>query len=302
MDTTTGGLPYDVPKPSTEDEASSQRGTQVLSDCGLSELPSSIHSEVGDNRLYATFYLQTVMEEVETPMETEKSTNKTIYYMRAEKKDHTKTLKSKSYRRRSKRRWPMKEENLASMKEEFETKITTLQCDFDLKLMKKVYGAHVRTPEKDLESTERVCEPPLHCRCCLRPDELMEQALFYHWQIPPGKEVPVDDHLPETLHEGKSNLEATEDVEDKIKTLDPRVQRPIKTHIEVFGRLPPPASCHKLVNMDLRLKEEFLGQRVRKRPYPAPQTQVDDMNRQIRECIGGWTRHRVQRWGLPPTL
>ena len=124
VDTTTGGLPYDVPKPCTEDEASSQRGTQVLSDCGLSELPSSIHSEVGDNRLYATFYLQTVMEEVETPIETEKSTNKTFYYMRAEKKDDTKTLKSKSYGRRSKRRWPMKKENLASMKEEFETKIT----------------------------------------------------------------------------------------------------------------------------------------------------------------------------------
>ena len=132
--------------------------------------------------------------------------------------------------------------------------------------MKNVWGAHVRTPEEDLESTERVCEPLLHCRCCLRPDELMEQALFYHWQIPPGKEVPVDDHLPETLHEGKSNLEATEDVEDKIKTLDPRVQRPIKTHIEVFGRLPPPASCHKLVNMDLRLKEEFVGQKYARGP------------------------------------
>ena len=78
MDTTTGGLPYDVPKPSTEDEASSQRGTQVLSDCGLSELPSSIHSEVGDDRLYATFYLQTVMEEVETPIETEKSTKQNL--------------------------------------------------------------------------------------------------------------------------------------------------------------------------------------------------------------------------------
>ena len=102
--------------------------------------------------------------------------------------------------------------------------------------------------------------------CSPTPRRHSRQAPFYHWQIPPWKEVPVDDHLPETLHEGKSNLEATEDVEDKIKTLDPRVQRPIKTHIEVFGRLPPPASCHKLVNMDLRLKEEFLGQKYARGP------------------------------------
>ena len=62
--TTSGGLPYDVPKPSTEEEATSQRGTEVLSDCGLSELPSSIHSEAGDDRLHDAFYVQTAMEEV----------------------------------------------------------------------------------------------------------------------------------------------------------------------------------------------------------------------------------------------
>ena len=54
---------------------------------------------------------------------------------------------------------------------------------------------------------------------------------------------------------------------DKIKLLDPRVQTLIRTYLEVFGELPPPASCDKLVQMDLKLKPEFVGHIIRRRPY-----------------------------------
>ena len=57
------------------------------------------------------------------------------------------------------------------------------------------------------------------------------------------------------------------------------------TYEEVFGALPPPLSCKKLVQMDLILKPEFGKTRVRCRPYPAPQEQVEEIERQIRECI-----------------
>ena len=40
--------------------------------------------------------------------------------------------------------------------------------------------------------------------------------------------------------------------------------------MEVFGELPPPASCDKLVQMDLKLKPGFVGHKIRRRPYPAP--------------------------------
>ena len=38
--------------------------------------------------------------------------------------------------------------------------------------------------------------------------------------------------------QGASNLHSDEDMEDKIKVLDPRVQKLIRTYLEVFGELP----------------------------------------------------------------
>ena len=63
------------------------------------------------------------------------------------------------------------------------------------------------------------------------------------------------------------------------------VQKLIRTYLEVFGELPPPASCDKLVQMDLKLKPEFVGHKIRRRPYPAPKEQADEIERQIQECI-----------------
>ena len=49
--------------------------------------------------------------------------------------------------------------------------------------------------------------------------------------------------------------------------------------------MPPPLSCKKLVQMDLKLKPEFEKTRVRRRPYPAPQEQVEEIERRIQECM-----------------
>ena len=82
---------------------------------------------------------------------------------------------------------------------------------------------------------------------------------------------------------GKSNLHAEEEFLQKIKSLnlDPRVKNLLLTYQEVSGALPPPVSCKKLVQMDLKLKPEFGKTRVRRRPYPAPQEQVEEIERQI---------------------
>ena len=86
---------------------------------------------------------------------------------------------------------------------------------------------------------------------------------------------------------GKSNLHAEEDFQQKIESvnLDPRLKKLLLTYEEVFGALPPPLSCKKLVPMDLKLKPEFEKTRVRRRPYPAPQEQVEEIERQMQECI-----------------
>ena len=73
-----------------------------------------------------------------------------------------------------------------------------------------------------------------------------------------------------SITQGASKLHSDEDMEDKIKLSDPRVQTLIRTYLEVFSELPPPASCDKLVQIDLKLKPEFLGHKIRRRRYPAP--------------------------------
>ena len=144
--------------------------------------------------------------------------------------------------------WPLKKGcmgYLSKLKEDLEQKIATWQRDVDLKLMKSVWCAHVRTPEEDERSRECVCEPPGACLCCHRPPEMVEQALLYAYQgvkdTIKGNEL-VEDHLPACITQGASNLHSNEDMEDKIKVSDPRVQKLIRTYSEVFGELPPPAS------------------------------------------------------------
>ena len=64
---------------------------------------------------------------------------------------------------------------------------------------------------------------------------------------------PVDDHVPASIPQRGSSLHSDEDLEDKSKILDPRVQKLMMTYLEVFAELPPPASCDKVVQMDLNL-------------------------------------------------
>ena len=63
------------------------------------------------------------------------------------------------------------------------------------------------------------------------------------------------------------------------------MQKLIRTYLEVFGELPPPALRNKLVQMDLKLKPGFVGHKIRSRPYPALNEQADEIERQIQECI-----------------
>ena len=117
---------------------------------------------------------------------------------------------------------------------------------------------------------------------------MVEHDLLYAYQglkdTTEGEE-PVEDHLPASITQGASNLHPNKDMDDKIKLLDPRVQKLIRTYLEVFGELAPLVSCDKLVQMDLKLKPEFVGHKIRRRPYPAPKEQADEIERQIQECI-----------------
>ena len=116
-------------------------------------------------------------------------------------------------------------------------------------------------------------------------------SLHYGQQCPPERDdgsVPAEtaDRQKKQEH-GKRNLHAEEDFLQKIESpnLDPRLKKLLLTYEEAFRALPAPLSCKKLVQIDLKLKPEIEKTRVRRRPYPAPQEQVEEIERHIRECI-----------------
>ena len=275
-----------------------------VSECGLSELPSSIHSD--DETEHIAFFVQTCVEEVENaecvaPL-------KALLSMRVEDPvdeeldprsrlgeyvDSKRRLVAEKlcYAEPTRSSWPLKQGcmgDLSQLKEDLEQKITTWQRGVDLKLMRTVWGAHVKNPEEDDLSEEGVCEPPRAGLCYHRPPKMIEQDLLHAYQglkdTTKGEES-VEDHLSTSITQGASNLHSDEDLEDKIKLLDPRVQKLKGTYLEVFGELPAQASSAKLVQMDLKLKPEFVGHKIRKRPYPASKEQADEIERQIQECI-----------------
>ena len=304
VETTPGGDEYVVSDTVAGNSPCRVSNPDVVSECGLSVLPSSIHSD--DETEYDAFFVQTCVEEVEnakyaTPL-------KPLLTMRGEEPldeeldprsglreyvDSKRILVAKKLccARPTRRSWPLKQGSMGDIsqpKEDLEQKITTCQREVDLKLTKSVWGAHVRTPEEDELSEECVCEPPRVCLCCHRPPETVERDLLYAYQglKDTTKDAePVEDHLPASIHQGASKLHSDEDMQDKIKFLDPRVQKLIRTYLEVFGELPPPASCEKLVQMNPKLKPEFVGHKIRRRPYPAPKEQANEIERQIQECI-----------------
>ena len=213
-----------------------------VSECGVSELCSSIRSD--EETEHDAFFVQTCVEEVENAEYV--APLKRLLSMRVEDPvdaeldprsrlreyvDSKRRLVAKElcYAQPTRSSWPLKQGRmgfLPQLKEDLQQKITTWQREVDLKLMKSVWGAHVRTPEVNDLSEECVCEPPGACVCCRRPPEMVERDLLYAYQglkdTTKGEES-VEDHLPAPITQGASNLHIDEDMEDKIKLLDPRV-------------------------------------------------------------------------------
>ena len=143
---------------------------------GLSELPSSIHSD--DETEHDAFFVRTCVEEVENAEYT--APLKPLLSMRGrepldeeldprsrlrEYVDSKRRLvaKKQCYARPTRRSWPLKQGSIgdiSQLKGDLEHKITTWQREVDFRLIESVWGAHVRTPEEDELSEECVCEPP----------------------------------------------------------------------------------------------------------------------------------------------
>ena len=169
-----------------------------VSECRISELPSSIHSD--DETEHDAFFVQTCVEEVENAEYV--APLKPLLSMRVEDPvdeeldprsrlreyvDSKRRLVAKNlcYAKPTCSSWPLKQGRMGDLSqwgEDPEQKITTWQREVDLKLMKSVWGAHVRTQEEDDLSEECVCEPPGACLCCYHPPGMVERDLLYAYQ------------------------------------------------------------------------------------------------------------------------
>ena len=147
----------------------------VVSECGLSELPSSIHSD--DETEHDAFVVWTCVEKVEKAGYA--ALLKPLLSMRGEEPlgeeldprfrlreyvDSNRRLVAKKlcYARPTRCSWLLKQGSMGDishLKEDLEQKITTWQREVDLKLMENVWGAHVRNPEKDELPEECAFEP-----------------------------------------------------------------------------------------------------------------------------------------------
>ena len=137
----------------------------IVSECGLSELPSSIHSD--EETEHDAFFVQTCVEEVENaeyaaplkprlsmrgeePLDQELEPQSRLReYVDCKRRLVAKKL---CYARPTRRSWLLKQGSMgdiSQLKEDLEQNITTWQREVDLKLMRSVWGAHVRTAEED---------------------------------------------------------------------------------------------------------------------------------------------------------
>ena len=176
VETTPGGDEYVVSDTVAPNSPCRVSNLDFVSDCGLSELPSSMHSD--DETEHDAFFVQTCVEEVENAEYA--APLKPLLSMRGEEPLHEEldprsrlreyvdskwrlVAKKLCYARPTRRSGPLKQVSMgdiSQLKEDLQQKITTWQREVDLKLMKSVWGAHVRTPEEDELSEECVCEPP----------------------------------------------------------------------------------------------------------------------------------------------
>ena len=155
METTPGGDEYFLSDTAAPNSPCRVSNPDVVSECGLSELPSCIHSD--DDTEHDVFFVQTCVEEGgnaeyaaplkpllsmtgEEPLDQELDPRSRL----REYVDSKRRLVATKlcYARPTRRSWPLKQgsiRDISQLKEDLEQKITTWQREVDLKLMKNVW-------------------------------------------------------------------------------------------------------------------------------------------------------------------
>ena len=249
----------------------------------LSEIASTI-PPVDNSRVelkHSAFLAQLLLEEVdlESTSEPTSPVGKPVLHMQHMHSGEPVAQSPDALARPAANNMPLSEHDTQELRRRLYLKAEGIQRHERLQYLRQTWKSSIWSEENDDSYTLPDPEIPL------------VHSSHYGQQRPPEWDdgsVPAEtaDRQKKKEH-GRSNLYAEEDFLQKIESLnlDPLLKKPLPTYEEVFGALPAPLSCKKLVQMDLKLKPEFGKTRVRRRPYPAPQEQVEEIERQIQECI-----------------
>ena len=115
------------------------------------------------------------------------------------------------------------------------------------------------------------------------------------------KKLTEQDEKSKKQELGASNLHTSIDLKISLDKMDvdERIKKIILHFSDIFGPLPPPGSVKKLVTTDLELREEFLKDRVRCRPYQASKDDMAEITRKIKECVEAGSVYEYKKTDYP---
>ena len=134
-----------------------------------------------------------------------------------------------------------------------------------------------------------------------KTDHQGNQMLLNPEQVLAIKKLTEQDEKSKKQELGAFNLHASEDLKillDKMD-VDERIKKIILHFSDISVPLSPPGSVKKLVTMDLELREEFLKDRVRCRPYPASKDDMAEITRQIKKCVEAGLVYEYKKTDYP---
>ena len=230
---------------------------------------------------HSAFLAQLLLEEVDLESTSEPTSlvGKPVPHMQQRHSGEPVAQRPDALARPASNNMPLSEHDTQELRRLLYLKAEGIERQERLQYLRQTWKSSIRSQEDDDSYTLPDPEIPL------------VYSVHYRQQCPPEWEdgsVRAETADPQKKKEyGKSNLHAEEDFLQKMESLnlDPRLKKLLLTYEEVLGALPPPLSCKKLVQMDLKLKPEFQKTQLRRCPYPAPQQQVEEIERQIQECI-----------------
>ena len=235
-------------------------------------------SEWRNDSSILSFYVDTLLEEVDNPF-TPEVENDILCYLRGSEGE-SKAARANFKPTGSK---AISREDLQSLRDQIEHRINFLEHEQLLAKLRTVWGPKIDGfyPEEDDD----------YAFVCYNFESQTLETLTYddldnYEELFQTADPSANPNAMKKNEYGESNLQSGTSFQQILESCDPSLHSLLSEfESSVFGPLPPPHTVPKLVKMDLELKEEFANATARSRPYPANLADAEEIERQVQEGI-----------------